>query len=1518
MPYEAGGRSDKSGNKFEILCVIYQLLKILEEKIDYVILEALGEDEKGTDIWVGHKNGTKESQQCKGRNASNDVWDFGTANAKKFFNNWKFQLDRDKLTVVTLVTPIPFPMLQDLIDRVNNTSNNPRDFYDFQIKKSSQEFIRFFDNYSKEMGVNPQNDRDLIRCIDYLRRTKILLRADSLEEQISDKISYLFNGNEKDTYDTFIAWIVDGNILGEEINQSVLYQFIKEKRLELKNLTLDDRIVPRLMVLNQEYKSMFIPLRNGMIERSEFDDCRDAIEASESIIIHGKAGRGKSGCAEAIVDYCEEKAIPYVAIKLDKRSPKGNAKKWGHDLGFIASIAHCLHAISKNEKSVIILDQLDALRWTQSHSRDALLVCAEIINQIECINLERIHKISIVFVCRTYDLENDANIKAMFRTDDEKSDRISWRKIQVNELNEDTVRSVVGVHYEKLTIKLRDILKIPSNLYIWQQLEPNKECRECSTASNLISQWWDQLLEKFSELGLNESDLNKTKEELIKLFEQKGRLYVPKQILYSNQSCLDFLRSAGVLIIQDNKVAFTHQSILDSFLSEKMLTSYYNGEDIIEIIGNKEKQTPGKRYQVQMLMQNLIDLDSQYFLKAGQKLLASEKIRYSFKFVFFEILNQLDIIDDNIKNYVIDNCEDETKGVYIINDVIIYKPQYIRLLREQGILDKWFNIPDKTETVFRLFSSMRPKYEKKDIDFIEKHLFQTREVDYKFANCFSNDISQDIEEMFELRLKFYKHYPEIFDTHLDIKTMIEKCEIRLIRVIVFILESKNNSNLRNNSTYDEEVLYEDALLFRENSLEVINLLLPFIPIERDNVWHLNNWSGRYAQIIDIERTCVQIIKKANASLIELNPQLFWESYQEYMGMGCYVFNEIILDGLYHLPVLYSDDIINYLCNDFDKNIFDETSGNGDKLLLVKLVLGKYGKTCSRIVFNKLEKTVIRYLSPGAKDLYKSRIKCNREKNGYVVFWSFWGDLQKEILETLPNERLSGEAKDLIGVLQRRFPTGTEKYKYSKGHGGWVSSPVAGKKLSNENWLEILTNKKIKEKDHYRTKQVPGGFIENSIEQFSSSFRNAVSEEPERMIRLVFSHSKEISDVHIDSLFSGVAHSQSLKNVSIDLLEEMILKYPSDNTSYRANYICTIIEKRETGGWSPLICSILKDIAVNHNNPEIERPNVTKIGDAEMASFDMLQSNAINCVRGNAASAIAQLLWKDMSLLNEFRDTIEKLVADENPAVKLASLYALWPSYNIDREWAAERIIGLFEKDYRLVGFQNSKDMVFLLYPKYRERVLKIVRCAYNSKDDHLIRVGATCLAEMFILKNEFNDEISNIDVMSKTQAESILNMAVIYFNKDEYNELIKNIFRNFMTSTLDLEMPFSRLFYDDLIDLKRDQEFLIEIMTSNLSRKLINTFVYYLEKEAKSIIDYKDIIIALSHNVIEANCDKYEKYWGIGDMVSKLIIGLYDETSCSTVSEIKNIANECLDIWDLMFEKQIGSVRMLSREIMER
>ncbi len=1518
MPYEKSGRADKSGNRFEIRVVVYHLLKLLEEKIDYIILEAIGDEEQGVDLWVGNKDATQEGIQCKGRNGSKEYWDFGTANAKSIFTNWKLQLDREPFIYVSLASPLAFTFLEDLTDRAIKSNINGRDFYEHQIKPASKEFVSFTNNICRVMEINHESDHDLIRLVGYLKRIRYRQFSDyELKETILSKIDYLFLGKSKEVYDSLVSWIIDGDILGKSINLSMLYQFFDDNRIKLKNLALDNKIFPRIIDLNREYKMLFQPLNYGMIIREEFEECREAIKMGKSLIIHGKAGRGKSGCTENIISYCEEEGVRYLAIKLDKRIPSGTAEKWGMDLGLPASIVHCIHSIAKDEMAVVILDQLDALRWTQAHSRDALLVCAQIIEQVKILNLERKHNISVVFVSRTYDLENDNNIKGIFKFNNNEQNELEWQKVYIGELDDERVKDVIGEKYLGLTDKLRELLKSPSNLYIWQHLDQKNEYNECSTTNHLVHKWWKQLSKDYFNLGYSESSLTNTKENLVDQFDKLGRICIPLNIVSSNISDLEYLSSNGFLIIQDNKISFTHQSVLDCLLADKMLLQYYSGQSIVDIIGSREKQTPGKRYQLQMFMQTLSEYESQDFLNAGLLLLESKTIRFSNKFVFFEVLNQIELIDSNIYSFIIENCENRIWSSHLLNNVIYSRVVFYRVLRDAGVLGRWFNDAEKKDIVLNLLTSVRPNYDSKDVEFIKKYAFNNEEDANRFAQCFYRDVNEDSDEMFELRMQFYHKYPKYADNYIDFKSMLKNCELRTIRYFAFLLENKIKNREKMIHRYENEFLHDDTEFLIQNGEQVLKLLLSYLPVTSEEVHSFSDWSGRYYKN-SIERVCINIIKKANAAVISSNPELIWDLFRSLEGNNNDLLNEILLDAFVKLPTSYSDHIISFISDDFNKIIFDKTSGNGDELNLVKQVISKHGDFCTNESFLKLESLIIHYVSPRAKDIYKRRIEYNKQNNKYTAYWSFWGDLQYELFKVLPIDRLSNQAKQLLQVLERKFTNGSRMYQYSSGGGGWVSSPVSGKKLSDNNWKGILLSKRLKNKNESSWKDVPGGIIESSREEFSRSFNSAVTENPENMLKLVLSMEKSIDDIFIDALFSGIAHSNSLMNVDQVLIEKAILRYRCSNDSYRAGSICTIVEKKRHTFWSQEIIDLLLDIAVNHQNPEVGSPNVTNTNDKEMKSFNMLFSNAINCVRGQAAEAIGALLWENSSCFHQFKGTIEHIINDDNPAVRLSSMFILWPVYNIERDWAADKILKLIEDDYRFAGFHGMKNMFFLLYSKYRDRIIRVIEKCYKSDDEDLVKMGAHCLAEMYILKSEFVAEMTDVDTMSMMQAEEILMMVMLYFNKDEYNELAKNIICRFRNSELDLEMPISRLFYDDLINLERDEEFLLQVMNSKLSRRTVHAFIHYLEEESRSLIAFKNIIFAMSQSLITGNISSEERSWGIDDSVSKLIIGLYDEVSSSQQYEHKEISAKCLDVWDLMFEHQIGSARTLSQEMMQR
>ena len=1518
MPLEIGGRADKQGNKYEINCIIYEMLKVLDETNYSVIIEALGTDEIGTDILVTTFDGLKEHQQCKARNASKEYWNISDLKAKDIFSTWKIQLNRDNNRRVSLVSPMACTFLYDLHNRACNTSGKAEDFYTMQIMKSSKEFQKSYKSFCTEMDLDCDKEVDVLKSIDYLKRIFYKQMSEyELEERVNQNIQILFSSEQKVVYNALLSFVVVEDILGKQITQSVLCDYFVKQGIVLRLKDGDKRIVPRINEINREYRESFRALQGGLIHREEFDDCIKAIENEKSTIVTGSAGYGKSGCTEAILNYCDERKLPYIAVKLDRRIPHKNCEIWGQELGFPGSIVHSIHCISRNENAVIILDQLDALRWTQANSSEALAVCMELIRQVEHLNCERKKKIIIIFVCRTYDLENDNNINSLFKKKETAED--DWEIVKVEDFSEDVVTKIVGKHYEQLSSRLKKLLRIPSNLYIWQHLDREEVYADCLTTSHLIDKWFEQICRKSVTAGLQQKSVCETKENIVDALDRTGRLYVPKQILHVEEASLDYLVSSEIITIQNNRVGFAHQSILDYFISQRMMEKYFDGQDIENIIGGKCKQTPGRRYQVQMFLQNLLEYDSSDFILIGERMLISDDIRYYVKYIFYEILGQIQEPDDNIVQFVVDNCENEIYGKYLLNNVIFSRKQYITILRNQGVWEQWYSEPKKKVLVFTLLQSITPDLDNEDISFVKKHAFSDRNDDEQFMRCFLHDIMQESAEMFELRMMFYEHYPEYAkEVYIDVKSMMKQFETRTIRLISFWLQNKIKSQGRYIYRYEEELVDSDDSFFIDNGEIVLNEFLPYIPKESGWEVKYSDWSGRYVHKRSIERACVGLVKKATIALCGKSPEHFWEYYEPYMGRGYHVFNEIILTGLAALSPLYSDRVMRYLGSNVDKNVFDYTSGSDDELGLVKEALKIHGSNCHKEELLLIEDAVCHYISSNAPEWYKRRIEQNKQKVYPPVYWSFWGDLQYELLQCLPEERIGTKTKELLRVLDRRFHKVSSHYCNKNGHSGWVKSPVSDKNISEGQWLQIITNRKLKNHGQHGWIEVKGGFIESSYEAYASDFQSVVKQHPQEMINLVLKNKERVLSGFVDSLFLGVEISEKLEEVDFSVLEKLLCEFPCDMNSHRASYFCGIVEKVNDAHWSLEVMEQLINIALKHCNPELDKPNVTNLEDKEMKSCDMLHSNALNCVRGNAARAIGHLLWENRELFLRFKDIIDGLTRDENPAVRFASLYALWPSYNIDRAWAGEKIICLYESDIRMASFHDSKNMFFLLYPKYKERVINIIGKCFESEDKQLVEIGGYAVCEFYIRQNEFETIVTSVKSRSETQIKTILDMAVIYLKVNDYREVAKDIILTYKSIDMDVEFPLSKMFYDKYIDVKNDREFLREFMKTKVSRRTVRAFVRYLEENAVSIVDYADIIIQLCENILQMEIETLREQWGIEDEISKLIISLYDETANSSRMTDKQIAGKCLDLWDIMFERQLGSVREVSRKLMER
>ena len=95
MASERGGRADKLGNEFERLWAVRHLIEVIAGMATTFRIEALGDDEKGTEFWVGRPDGTREAHQCKRENGAAGKWSVAALESKRIISNAKLQLDRD-------------------------------------------------------------------------------------------------------------------------------------------------------------------------------------------------------------------------------------------------------------------------------------------------------------------------------------------------------------------------------------------------------------------------------------------------------------------------------------------------------------------------------------------------------------------------------------------------------------------------------------------------------------------------------------------------------------------------------------------------------------------------------------------------------------------------------------------------------------------------------------------------------------------------------------------------------------------------------------------------------------------------------------------------------------------------------------------------------------------------------------------------------------------------------------------------------------------------------------------------------------------------------------------------------------------------------------------------------------------------------------------------------------------------------------------------------------------------------
>jgi hypothetical protein len=1542
MAFEPGGMADKLGNRYEGRWVAKQLLRLLNEEIQSVTIELVGPNEQGVDLSIVKKDGIKQLQQCKARFGSSENWSVAELKNKGILHNLKNHLARDSQQEFALISPIPARNLADICESARNSNANPKDFYHYQIQNVGAERRKLFQQFCASLELDPGKGDDLETAFDYLRRTHFVLFSDDQNTWLDllTLTGFLLTGEPETAISALLTYTENENKYRQAIYPDELRRCLEEKhKIYPKKLQYDRRIGPAIENLQDEFSESIRPglICSKVIPRNETAQIIELIENVQDVIVHGAAGNGKSGVLYELTEYLREEEIPYIPVRLDRRIPSTNARLFGESMDLPESPAYCLAGWAAGRKSVLILDQLDAIRWTAAHSLAAMNVCKELVRQVRSLRRDG-KKIVIVFACRTFDLENDLEINNLLG----KSDNLNLTKIPIKEFSDEQLKEILGSDIAALSNSQKRILSVPQNLAIWMQLKQDGVKSEFRSAIQLMHRFWQNLRETLEQnTNISAEQLSEFLNPLLEHMESSGEVSVPEVIAAQNPKLSSALISYGVLQLSQKRISFCHQRYLDYLVAERLsLQIYAQKSSILDWLGGKEKQSLFRREQLRQVLALLVDDSLSNFLISAKILLEAATVRFHLKHLVLELIGQLDDITEDIGTYCLVLTEDSYWQNHLMEAVFFGHHQWVAYLLKAGVISQWLLSLDeqKNTRALWLLRSVAEHIPDQVTEMLRPLVDEGGAWPERALNTICWNASDDSEQMFELRLQLVRSgYMMNF---IDWKSLCTKHPLHAIRLIEAVVscwqvEDVEIANIsdrkrRLEAWYDQDL---DALhnVVKNYSVQTWDLLMPHVARLTNTRSYPYKWQEKRTNSheTDIARGVVELLILAGKTLASEQPDELITRTAPLEKHISPVVKEIIIASFAYLPNNLANIGIEWLLA--DTNRFRLGSGYEEpEWMPAQRLITALSPHCSEEVFRQIEEAILHYHAPEEKQDAAYYLKGWRE--GY--YGHYWGKTQYFLLPALDEKRIQPTTADLMRVLKQKFFQFSNEYFFRHGisSGGWVGSKLDPNldKISDQAWLKIINNPKIGKKNHHKWIQVNSEqVLETSNRQFATSLGRIAGRFPERFGKLALQFPEDIHPGYVSAILGGISSKQPGNDVpetekstwepaQIQTIEAVLDKYQTVHDQESAMSFCRLIAERADDTWSDKTIARLVHHACNHPDLENGKLNINCDKKIDDATVDTLFQNTINCVRGVAAGAIGKLLWDHQDWMEKVRPGIESLVHDPHPVVRMAALEAIYPVLKIDKDLAVQWFCEACKADLRIAASPYSLRFFNYIIPSHVDQVGSIIKNMVNSPLDEVALQGASQVTARWLFHGCFEEEYRKCCKGTTAQRKGVASVSAFLLKDTKYSKDCQEILYQFMNDPdSEVRKELRGMFSQSILfDKLEHQTFIKTYIKSQSFADNPQSFVWGINQFAKNIIPVADAIFAVckefSTSLRDKTRDLSSGYPDVASEISSVLLRLYDK---ARGEYNQNIATQCLDTWDILFESRVGRVIALTRAI---
>ena len=1326
-----GGESGKLGDRYEAVWTVDSLLDVLVGESLSITVEPFDRSESlGIEFKMEQENAV-EFHSAK-RQTTGQLWSIADLmrngdNGRSVLGDLLSKLE---LFPSSLVVFVSGTMARDL-EEVCRAASESRDAVAFEerLDSVSRELRKKFD----ERLLRPQFSGNLPHAWQTLRRVRVvgwdereMIRR--IDQRIREKL-YRPDGASLDA--TAVRCLL-AEMVFEWFGQSIKRQEIID-HLAAHGVAERDwarERGPRELV--EKRNTAYIRHVESELIAGERIARAEAAEAAEALVrgckkrgvFIGAAGLGKSCAVAQTLVHLRREEIPHLALRLDLQTEVLSSRRLGEGLGLPESPVLVLAGIANGGRCVLVLDQLDAISFASGRNQRLWDLFEEMMAEAEGYPQMR-----VLLACRAFDAEHDPRLRRLL-ADSNNTVRIDLGKLPPDTVNE-LVRNNAGIDPANLESVHLDLLRTPLHLSLYLQSDPRAQ-PHFSSIQELLGRYWTHKRRLVNQQLGRECLWHEIIQRLVDRLSREQTLSAPHTLLDPfDEAMVAAMASQNVIVLDGDSVRFFHELFFD-YCCARLFAE--QGITLLEFLTEEgREQHLFRRAQVRQILEFERERDASAYLRDLRDLLTAPHVRYHLRKLALDWLAGLG--SPREQEWELLESLDQTTPIGLSATRVPWgHPAWVTLLDGIGVWERWIESSDAEVVRVAVRMLSLPDVMKACSAGIAR-LFRPYIEGQKtwrdeFCELFYFGELHHSREMFELFLDANRRRLLVKKNRLgwsryeSLALMQPDYAVELLAVVL---------DLRVATTADaaeEDEAGESAAEFIANTArhapeafarEVMPRFIKELSERSPDDWDSDLRFLRRMSFRSYNSTTAleQGLESALGVLAREQPQVLDTLTASAEELPHDSLSTLLLSSWGEGGAYYADKIVKYLLFEPGRlGLGYSAWGTGNGIAAIaRASVRSASSHCSQSNYAHLEAAILAF-SP----------KFEREDPKRL------GYRRMLLLECLPAERISHEARIHFEELKRKFPW--EKFEMPR-HGGGVSfvgSPMPGdavKHMTNKQWLVAMRR--------YANDRDPGaGFMKGGKHQLSSELRVQAQIYKSRFARLALHMEDGIAPEYFNAILTGITAttessngSSTLPATAMESLDTQVIIQVIDRVSAIgvhecARDICWAI-RRVVGEQSPPgIVSILCHYAMNDPDPEKEEWREMS-GESPVWGGDP-HFHGMNSVRGAAAEALGSLLFADQNYFTEIEPAVLSVVRDRSVAVRSCALVCLVAMLNFDRDRAVALFIELCENADEVLNTHYSEQFIYHSTYEHYETLRPVLQRMLQSGDDESRAIASRQIA----------------------------------------------------------------------------------------------------------------------------------------------------------------------------------------------